>query len=259
MDTFLRADKNYTLNDLLITLEKLGIKKGDVLCIHTELFNFGFPLLSKKEYLDTYIKAFLEILGETGTLIMPTFTYSFCKNENYDKLNSKCKVGILNEFFRFYEGATRNNDPIFFFCYKRKEQKEFLKDHSSCFGENSVYDTLYKMNGKIILLGSEINGYTFTHFIEEKAKVPYRYFKNFSGKIIDELGNISQKNIKYYVRNLNTNSNLDVYKQIKILKNSNNFKKEKFGNSCIINIDSKSYLTNTLKKLLDDPYYLLKN
>lgn len=45
------------------------------------------------------------------------------------------------------------------------------------------------MDGKIILLGSEINSYTFTHFIEEKAQVPYRYFKKFNEKIIDELGN----------------------------------------------------------------------
>lgn len=260
MNPFLKAkDKDYTKKDLIITLEKLGIKKGDILCVHTELFNFGFSLLSKKEYLSIYIESFLEVLGESGTLIMPTFTYSFCKNENYDKLNSKCKVGILNDFFRFWGGVLRNNDPIFSFAIKGKEQKEFLKDHSSCFGENSVYDMLYKMEGKIILLGSEINGYTFTHFIEEKAQVPYRYFKEFNGKIIDELGNTFQKNIKYYVRDLNANSNLDVYKQIAILKNSNNFKKEKFGNSHIVNINSKSYLTNTLKKLLDDPYCLLEN
>lgn len=52
MNPFLKAkDKNYIKKDLIITLEKLGIKKGDILCVHTELFNFGFPLLSKKEYL----------------------------------------------------------------------------------------------------------------------------------------------------------------------------------------------------------------
>lgn len=31
---------------------------------------------------------------------MPTFTYSFCKNEIYDKLNSKSTVGVLTEYFR---------------------------------------------------------------------------------------------------------------------------------------------------------------
>nr|WP_325100685.1 hypothetical protein [Campylobacter sp. 2018MI35] len=39
---------------------------------------------------------------------MPTFTYSFCKNQIYDKFHSKCKVGILNEFFRLWGGGKKN-------------------------------------------------------------------------------------------------------------------------------------------------------
>lgn len=217
MIEFLKAgNKNYTKKDLIATLEKLEIQEGDTICMHTELFKFGTALLPKKQHLSIYIEAILDIIGKNGTLIMPVFSYSFCKNEVYNKLYSKSKVGVLNEFFRLWEGVKRNNDPIFSFAIKGKNEKEFLKEQTSCFGEDCVYDMLSKINGKIILLGSKTNGYTFTHFIEEKARVPYRYFKEFQGKIIFENGMSKNIKINYYVRKLDINSDLDVYKQIKI-------------------------------------------
>ncbi|EOI2760049.1 TPA: AAC(3) family N-acetyltransferase, partial [Campylobacter jejuni] len=206
-------DKKYSDKDLIDAFYQLGIKRGDILCVHTELFNFGVPLLSRNEFLQTILNCFFEVIGKEGTLIMPTFTYSFCKNEVYDKLNSKCTVGTLNEFFRKQQGVKRTNDPIFSFAIKGAKEELFLKNTTSCFGENSVYDTLVKENGKIILLGTKIAGYTFTHFIEEKIKVPYRYFKEFKGKIILENKMPKEIVINYYVRDLEENSNLDVYKQ----------------------------------------------
>ncbi|HEB9887588.1 TPA: AAC(3) family N-acetyltransferase, partial [Campylobacter jejuni] len=38
----------------------------------------------------------------------------FCKNEVYDKINSKTKMGALNEYFRKQTGVKRTNDPIYF-------------------------------------------------------------------------------------------------------------------------------------------------
>ncbi|EJP4488918.1 aminoglycoside N(3)-acetyltransferase, partial [Campylobacter jejuni] len=186
--------KKYSDKDLIDAFYQLGIKRGDILCVHTELFKFGVPLLSRNEFLQTILNCFFEVIGKEGTLIMPTFTYSFCKNEVYDKINSKTKMGALNEYFRKQTEVKRTNDPIFSFAIKGVKEELFLKDTTSCFGENCVYDMLSKINGKIILLGSKTNGYTFTHFIEEKARVPYRYFKEFQGKIIFENG--MSKNIK---------------------------------------------------------------
>ncbi|HEC1746245.1 TPA: aminoglycoside N(3)-acetyltransferase, partial [Campylobacter lari] len=207
-------DKKYSNVDLIEAFKKLSITKGDILCVHSELMKFGTPLLPRNEFLQTILDCFFEVISKEGTLIMPTFTYSFCKNEVYNKLNSRGTVGVLAEYFRKQSGVKRTNDPIFSFAVKGTKEELFLKDTTSCFGENCVYDVLAKENGKLVLFGSKIAGYTFSHFIEEKARVPYRYFKNFSGKIIDEDGKILQKNIKYYVRKLDENSDLDVDKQV---------------------------------------------
>lgn len=249
-------DKKYSDIDLIDTFIKLDIKKGDILCVHTELFKLGTPLLPKNEFLQTILDCFFETIGKEGTLIMPTFTYSFCKNEIYDKINSKSKMGILTEFFRKQEGVKRTNDPIFSFAVKGAKEELFLKSTTSCFGENCVYDILTKENGNIILFGMYNSGYTFSHYIEEIAKVPYRYYKNFSGILIDEKNIKQNVDISYYVRDLNENVNLCAKKQIFILKENKNFDIINFAGSCIVNINSQKYLENTLAYLKKNPYFL---
>ncbi|MBM0637570.1 AAC(3) family N-acetyltransferase [Campylobacter sp. VicNov18] len=260
MTQFLQHDnQKYSNTDLINTLKKLGIQKGDIICVHSELFKFGTPLLKKNEFLQTIIECFLQSIGEEGTLIMPTFTYTFCKNGIYDKLNSKSEVGILTEYFRKYKGVKRTNDPIFSFAIKGAKQDLFLQDTKSCFGENCVYDTLWKHDGKIVLFGTHLVGYTFTHFIEEIVKVPYRYFKNFSGILINEDKIKYEKNIDFYVRNLEENSLVCEQKQINLLKENNNFNIINFARSHIVNIESKRYFLDTLKYLKNNPYALLKD
>lgn len=114
--------KKYSDIDLMEAFKKLGIKKGDILCVHTELFNFGRPLLPRNEFLQTILDCFFEVIGKEGTLIMPTFTYSFCKNEVYDKLNSPTKMGALNEYFRRWGGL--NAPMILYFHLPLKELKK---------------------------------------------------------------------------------------------------------------------------------------
>ncbi|EJF7070552.1 N-acetyltransferase LegH, partial [Campylobacter jejuni] len=220
-------NKKYSTYDFIENFYKLGLQKGDTLCVHTELFNFGFPLLSRNEFLQTILDCFFEVIGKEGTLIMPTFTYSFCKNEVYDKINSKTKMGALNEYFRKQTGVKRTNDPIFSFAIKGAKEELFLKDTTSCFGENCVYEVLTKENGKYMTFGGQ--GHTLTHYAEEQFNVFYRYHKIFSGILIDE-NNISyNKTISYYVRKLDISSEPNLINIINIVNNTKNFKKNNFA------------------------------
>lgn len=243
-------DKKYSNIDLIEAFKKLGIKKGDILCVHTELFNFGTPLLPRNEFLQTILDCFFEVIGKEGTLIMPTFTYSFCKNEVYDKLNSPTKMGALNEYFRKQAGVKRTNDPIFSFAIKGAKEELFLKDTTSCFGENCVYDILTQENGKYILFGST-TGHTLTHYIEEEYRVDYRYFKDFHGKIIDEQNRMHDKKIKFYVRHLDKKSLTNVDNINYITKKTKNFIYENFGGATICLFHTKEY-KEAIKNALDE-------
>ncbi|MCR6581829.1 AAC(3) family N-acetyltransferase [Campylobacter insulaenigrae] len=231
-------NKKYTKDDLIKTLCEVGIKKGDIICVHTELFKFGFPLLPKNEFLQTILESFFEAIGKEGTLIMPTFTYSFCKNQIYDKLNSKCEVGLLNEYFRKQKDVIRSNDPIFSFALWGAKKYNFIKKHDSCFGTNSIFDLLVKYNAKLILFGTR-EGHTITHYVEEKIQVPYRYFKTFSGKMIDETS--KDISINYYVRHLDRPSLPNVDNINKIAQSTKHYKEFDFAGSFVSSFNFRSY------------------
>lgn len=250
-------------NDFIKCLKDLGIKNGDTLCVHTELLSLGVLCVSKNTLLQSLIDSFFDVIGESGTLIMPTFTYSFCENKDYDMDNSKSTMGILTEYFRNLKGVKRTNDPIFSFAVRGAKENLFLNDVKSCFGDDSVYDVLAKENGKILLLGTDKIGYTFTHYTEEYAfnkgyDLKYRYFKEFCGKVIKN--NISEeKSILYFVRDLEQKSVLSVEKQINILKKYNLFYKQKFANSCVVCIGANEYLQANLNELKQNQNCLIKD
>nr|WP_229238448.1 AAC(3) family N-acetyltransferase [Campylobacter volucris] len=228
------------------------------MCIHTELFNFGVPMMKKTILLKSILDCFFSIIKKSGTLIMPTFTYSFCENEIYNKQCSQSYMGTLTNFFRTQSGVKRTNDPIFSFAIKGAKQDLFLKDTKSCFGENCVYDVLAKENGKIILFGMNNKGFTFSHFTEEKMQVSYRYYKTFRGSIVDN--NIEKVySIKYFVRDLTQNSHLNINKQIEILKKTNNFNECIFAGAPIVSINAKKYLNENINALTLNEKILISN
>ncbi|HHP0356152.1 TPA: AAC(3) family N-acetyltransferase [Campylobacter lari subsp. concheus] len=247
-------DKKYSNVDLIEAFKKLGIKKGDILCVHSELFNFGTPLLPRNEFLQTILDCFFEVIGKEGTLIMPTFTYSFCKNEVYDKLNSPTKIGALNEYFRRWGGVKRTNDPIFSFAVKGAKEELFLKDTTSCFGENCVYDVLTQEGGKLINFGDTLS-FTYFHYPEEYFGIYYRYNKTFEGLIIDENKQTYKKSINFYVRKENLYP--DATKIKNFLISTQNYKNISFGGDNIFISDIKQIFASTIESFKNHQYIYL--
>lgn len=253
------GEKLFYDEDFKTCLEKLGVQKDDNLCVHTQLFNFGEFVGKKEDFLNALINSFEELLGKNGTLIMPTFSYSFCKNKPFDVKNTPSTMGVLSEHFRKMPEVARNLDPIFSFAIKGKDKEDFLKPCTSCFDKNSVYGVLLQKVGKILLLGTKELGFTFTHFVEEQVGVKYRYFKEFKGQIIDEHSHTYETSIKYFVRALDKNSNLSVKKQVALLQKNDNFKSLDFANSSLTIIDAQKYFQSVFQALKEDENALLED
>lgn len=258
MNLFEYNNKKYSCTDLLNCLQKLQVKKGDILCIHSNLVGFGKPQLPREEFLKKIIECFEKSVGETGLIIMPTFTYSFCKHEIYDKTLSHSTTGALTNFFRFQKNVKRTNDPLFSFAIRGGDKERFfLCDTISCFDSNSVYGNLLKQKGKLLLFGTQ-KGHTFCHFIEEQHQVPYRYFKIFNGIVKDEKGNTYKKNIKYFVRKLDENSKLDGDKIRSVLLKNNSIIQENFAGSFIQSIQCEKYFNVISNILKENSRYFVK-
>ena len=250
-DIIEQKEKKWKVSDLYNTLLELGIKQGDVLCVHSQIFSFGRILMDKQKFLDTIIEIFQEILGPTGTLIMPTFTYSFCNNTDYEKKISESKVGLLTEHFRKAQNVVRTNHPIFSFAIWGKRKDEFLDTGPDAFGFDSIYGKMINNQGKILMLGAN-KGYTFYYLAEEHLNVGHRYFKNFSGRIIDEEGKVKTANIPYFVRDISLKSDLDEEKLAHFLLENNLQKQIKFGKGTIGLFECKPTYETIVKELEKD-------
>lgn len=190
-----------TYGMLVEALKSVKANECEVLLVHTSLL-FGTPNkeLKRQELAEILFDALSEL--NVNTIIFPTFTFSFGNREDYDVRNTKCKMGILNEYARKREDAVRSEDPMMSVCVigDHKELAEVSGNKS--LGEGSFFDRLnHTPNVRILFLGASVSAcHTHMHFVEEKLRVPYRYDKEFTGNIIDANGNMREDKHILYVK-----------------------------------------------------------
>jgi aminoglycoside 3-N-acetyltransferase len=243
--------------DIEEALKKL-IKPGDIVWAHSDISVLGkLCLFDRKQLLDSFLLSLKECVDKNGTIIMPTFTYSFCKNEIFDIENTKSTVGILSEYFRNQTGVLRSNHPIFSSAVYGKYKNEFTNIGNDSFGEDSIFAKLHKLNGKIVFLGAPFLSCTYLHYIEQKLNVPYRYLKKFTGTI--KTNNKPQKNTcTFFVRKLDKNVELDTTKLEKHLLENKMMKKVNIGNGIILSVKANDLFMEVKNLLKKDINFLLK-
>lgn len=255
---FETENKKYYYENLIRALKKVDLKKGDEVFVHSDLGHFGkiSDVRNKNQFLDFFIRALLETIGKEGTLIIPTFTYSYCNKQIYDPKESPSTIGILTEYFRKQPGVVRSLDAIFSISAVGKKKNYFSNVGLNCFGQNSIFDKLYKKNVTILFIGDTFD-ITFMHYVEKKHGVNYRFDKEFKGqtRIEKKLKNFSYT---YFVRYLDKNVSYNLDKIRKYLDKQKVLKKAKLGFSSIISVTAQDAFKSISQGLDSDPYLLLK-
>jgi len=251
-------EKYYAL-DILQAIINAGVKKGDTIFVHSDLKSFGWinKEISKDEFIDSFIDSLRNAVGKKGNVIMPTFSYSFCKDEIFDLKKTPSTVGILTEHFRKIEGVLRSLDPIFSVAAFGPDKEYYVDVGNDCFGEKSIFEKLHTKNGKFLFLGDTFD-ITYMHFVEQNFKVPYRYIKKFKGNI--KIGrDLKEFVFDYNVRPLDKNVNYDLWKIADYLNSCNVLKESDLGYSKIKMVTAVDAFNEITKGLKEDIYLLLKN
>lgn len=176
---------NYTAQDLRRALERVGVRRGDVAFSHGNVGYFGVPAggLSPDNVFQTVWQAFQDVLGPEGTLVVPTFTYSFCRGEVFDPDDTPSTCGLFTEKFRRLPGARRSEDPLFSVAAAGPLADELTRGApEDCFGDDSFWERFLKRDGLICNLNFDA-GSTFLHYVERRLRVPYRFLKRFPGTL----------------------------------------------------------------------------
>lgn len=223
--------KKYKVQDFSKIFEKIGLKKGDILLVHSSLLTFGIPTDVKiGEVPSSIFEQLFAIIGMEGTLAVPTFNFDFCKGIPFNRQETPSKtMGVFSEFVRKLPNAKRSFNPMQSIAVVGKHA-EFMteKDTESSFSENGPFHKLKKLKGKILLLGANFNSVSMIHLPEEEFSVPYRYWKTFTGSYTDNEETV-ERSYKMYVRSLESNPKLKLYSIEKELKKSNRLKEAEIG------------------------------
>lgn len=245
--------ENVSDKDLSYALREAGISKNDTILVHSDLTAFGKLALFDRE---RFMQTFVDILeASTGTLIMPTFTYSFCNGEVYDVQNSPSTVGALTEYFRTQPGVLRTLHPIFSFALKG--DPSFQKVTMDSFGSGSLFDHLRLVKGKLVFLGTSLQACTFIHHVEQMHGIPYRYMKTFPGTIKNG-SQTFQTEATFFVRYLDRNVILDLSRFSDHLLEKNLMKKISLGTGSLFVVDADLLYAEGCRLLDQNIYYFLK-
>lgn len=187
-----------------------GLKKGDVVLLSSYLTRVVMEAKRNGEHFDMnlFLDSILEVLGENGTLLIPTFNWDFCHGVAFDYYKTKSQAGVLGDKALKHPKFRRTQHALYSFAVAGKDQAMLcgLTNRSS-FGADSPFAYLENCHAKQVMIDvpeNHIWGFTFVHFIEEKyiKNISYRYMKEFRGIYIDEKLQKSDRIYSMLVRDL---------------------------------------------------------
>ena len=212
--------KSITKQLLVEDFKKIGLKKNDSVLVHSSLSKIGFVEGGPK----TIVDALWEVIGVEGTLLFPSFP-AIGRNKThleehpfFDIKNTPSQMGSITEYFRKLEGCKRSFHPTDAVCAIGPLADYYTNSHFgqlTPYNENSPFRKLCSKNGKILMLGTTLNGAcTNLHTLEDAVdfKFPVYDERVFEVKMIDEGGKESMMKTKVHNPDYSAKRNCDALK-----------------------------------------------
>ena len=176
---------HFSRSDLRAALSKLPLERSDIIFSHSNLGFFGRPdgVSNSVQLCELFFEELMTKLGDKGTLVVPTFTYSFPRKQVFDPLGSTSEMGLFAEWVRSHPDSIRSEDPCYSVAAIGGDACSLVSNvPQNSFGDDSFFDRFYQAGGKVLNFNFDA-GSTFVHYVERKLGVQYRFDKTFNGVI----------------------------------------------------------------------------
>ena len=205
---------------LIDDFKKIGLKNGDSVLVHSSLSKIGFVEGGPK----TVVDALFDVVGESGTLLFPAFPVigraktHLQETPHFDIRTSPSQMGSITEYFRKLDKVCRSFHPTDSMCAKGPLADYYTNSHFgqlTPYTEYSPFRKLCTQNGKILMLGTTLNGAcTNLHTLEDAVDFKYPVYdeKIFDVKMIDAEGKESRMMTKVHNPEYSAKRNCDALK-----------------------------------------------
>ncbi len=245
-----------TRSQLDEALNKVGVRAGDGLLVHSALQFLGRPEGGLQMYLD----ALLAAIGPQGTLAVPTFTFEFARGKDYDPQTSpSVGMGALSEFVRQQAVAVRTRHPMQSLAVIGERAKKLAQiDTPSAFEAGSVFERMLDLDFKLLLLGADVQAASIVHYSEQRATVPYRYWKEFSGRV-NQAGTWTTQTYRMLVRDMDLDPQLRLAPIQSVLESKGQWHSAKLNYGEIASCTLRDFVAAADALLAADAWALVAN
>jgi aminoglycoside 3-N-acetyltransferase len=183
----------YTVRSLSSDLRRLGVSAGDVVLLHSSARSLGFVVGGTQ----AVVQALLDVVGPDGTIVVPTHTSDNCdpagwrnppvpeswwpvireQAPGFDPSRTPSRwMGAIAETVRGWPGALRSGHPRLSFTALGVRAADITSGHrlDDALGERSPLGAVYRLDGKVLLVGCGHDSNTSLHLAEWRQKSPPR-------------------------------------------------------------------------------------
>ena len=172
------ASASLTKSDIKLGLQRLGIAPRDVVMVHSSLSSLGYV----EGGADVVVDAFLDVLGDGGTLVVPSYPESgwmldrIRSGRVFDHANDSTVAGAIPRAVLARPQRLRSYEPVGAVAAIGPHAEQITRfepdSHDSC-GPLSPFGKMLDLDAKIVLLGVDLGCCTHMHALESIAKLPY--------------------------------------------------------------------------------------
>jgi len=147
-----------TRQQIVEALKDLGLKTGDIVMLHSSLSAIGQVEGGAEALYD----AFLEVLGPSGTLVVPTF--------------GGPALGVMTELVKNDPRSVQSIHPFASVAAIGADAEEICRDHwkaETAHGKDTPYTRIAEKGGYVCLLGVDQDRNTTLHSVEALMRMPY--------------------------------------------------------------------------------------
>jgi aminoglycoside 3-N-acetyltransferase len=242
---------------------EVGVGEGDVVFVYSDLSRIG-PVAgttSKESLCEAYLAALRSEIGETGTVVVPTYTPQVARYDQPFVLEeTPTLMGVFPEYLRQRSDSMRSIHPINSVAAIGARKEEISEDNgTSNFGVDSPFDRLLQLEAKIVTIGVE-SGYVvgIAHHLECACALPYVYNKLLKWHPIVR-GKEDERTFTATLRYLDLDVTYDLTAMVKHMRGKGGVHSARLGRGWVHCAKYKEVFEEGARLLRDNPYLFLRS